>query len=68
MSLAVALVFILVGVARAWNEFDTGRVSTWIFVIGMAALSLSVVSVYVVLESRRHRLALGPDQVARSSA
>jgi hypothetical protein len=49
-SLAVAQVLILVGVVRAWDEFNSGNAVSWLFVIGMCALLAGVVILYVTLE------------------
>jgi hypothetical protein len=52
-SQGIGLGLILLGAARAWDDFDTARPTAWIFVAGIAALFAGVVSLRVVMESRR---------------
>ena len=47
----VATALLLVGVARAWAELETGRVSAWIFLGGLVALAASIVALYLRLEA-----------------
>jgi hypothetical protein len=54
-SQALSLVLILLGVVRAWNNFDPANVLTWVFVGGMALLLLIVLVVYARLEVYRQR-------------
>jgi hypothetical protein len=54
-SQALSLVFILLGVVRAWNNFDPANVLTWVFVVGMSVMLPIVVVVYNRLESGRRR-------------
>lgn len=51
--MGIALIFILVGIARAGGELDTSRVTTWVFVAGMAVL-LAGVAVLTTTERRAH--------------
>lgn len=54
-SQGLSLVLILLGVARAWDDFDKANAMTWLFVGGMTLLLLIVVVVYARLESARRR-------------
>ena len=47
----VATALLLVGVARAWGDLETGRVSTWIFLGGLIALAAAIVALYMRLEA-----------------
>jgi hypothetical protein len=51
-SQAFGVVLILVGTARAWNEFEPTNALTWLFVGGMAVLLVAVVALYLALELR----------------
>ena len=42
----VATALLLVGVARAWDEIETGRASAWIFLVGLAGMALAIVALY----------------------
>jgi len=42
----VASVLMLVGAARAWNDFDHANPLTWLFVVGLAAMAASIVVLY----------------------
>jgi hypothetical protein len=55
-SQALGIALILIGVARAWGDFDRTRPLTWAFVAGMAGLLLAIVALYAALEARRARL------------
>jgi hypothetical protein len=46
----VATVLLLVGVARAWGEIETGRVSAWIFLGGLVGPALAIIWLYRRLE------------------
>ena len=48
----VATVLLLIGVARAWDEIETGRVSAWIFLVGLVGLALAILALYVRLEGQ----------------
>ncbi len=52
-SQIIGVLLILVGVVRAWSDFDTGRATTWVFLAGMLALLAYLVGVYVAMEGRR---------------
>jgi hypothetical protein len=54
-SQALGIVLILIGVARAWADFDRTRPLTWAFVAGMAGLLVAIVALYAALEARRAR-------------
>ena len=47
----VATALLLVGVARAWDELETGRASTWIFLAGLVGLAAAVGALYLRLEA-----------------
>jgi hypothetical protein len=53
-SLALAQMLILVGVVRAWSEFDVTKATVWIFVGGMSGLLAGVLGLYATLEIRNH--------------
>ena len=48
----VATALLLVGVARAWDEIETGRVSAWIFLGGLVAMALAILALYRRLEGQ----------------
>jgi hypothetical protein len=52
-SQALSLVLILLGVARAWSDFDQANPLTWMFIAGMLFLLALIASVYAALEFRR---------------
>ena len=47
----VATALLLVGVARAWGELETGRVSAWIFLGGLVGMALAIIALYRRMES-----------------
>jgi hypothetical protein len=49
-SQLIGLVLILVGVARAWEEFDTSNVVTYLFVGGLALLAAGLAGLTVYLK------------------
>jgi hypothetical protein len=51
-SQALGVTLILVGSARAWGEFDSGKLVTWLFVGGLAAMLVAIVAAYFTLERR----------------
>jgi hypothetical protein len=51
-TLALGLVLLLVAVARAWREFDTGRPLTWAYVGGLVG-TLAVLAVWYGWMERR---------------
>lgn len=55
-TLAVGLVLLLVAVARAWGEFDTGRPLTWAYVGGLVGTLAALVVWYVWMERRSPEL------------
>jgi hypothetical protein len=55
-SQALAISLVLVGVVRAWSNFKSGNVTTWLFVGGMSLLLISVALLYLVLELERWRI------------
>ena len=66
-SQVISLVFILLGAARAWNNFKQHSPLTWLFVIGMSILVISLGALYVSMERRRDGSAspaLPPDEIS----
>jgi hypothetical protein len=51
----IALVLILVAVARAWGEFDAGNWTTWGFTGGLTLLLAAVITLYTTMELGRRR-------------
>jgi len=51
-SQAVGIALIMLGVARAWGNFDAARPVTWLFVGGMGALLAGIIALYVGMEAR----------------
>ena len=51
-TLAIGLVLLLVAVARAWEEFDTGRPLTWAYVGGLVGTLVALVVWYGWMERR----------------
>lgn len=47
----VATALLAVGVARAWDDLETGRAAAWIFLVGLAGLALAILALYRKLES-----------------
>ena len=56
----VATALMLVGVARAWGEIETGRVSTWIFLGGLVGMALAILALYRRMESSAAATAAAP--------
>jgi hypothetical protein len=46
-----ATALLLVGVARAWGELETGRVSAWIFLGGLVGMAVAILALYRRMES-----------------
>jgi hypothetical protein len=55
-TLAVGLVLLLVAVARAWGEFDTGRPLTWAYVGGLVGTLAVLVVWYAWMERHSSEL------------
>jgi hypothetical protein len=53
-SQMIGLTLILLGVGRAWNDFDPAKLSTWLFVLGMGGLLAGLVVLYNAMERRRN--------------
>ena len=47
---SILLGFLLLGSALSWSEFDPGRILTWAFVLGTAALFVAVLALYVAYQ------------------
>ena len=54
-SQALGFLLILIGIARAWSDFNQARPLTWVFVGGMGGMFVGVVALYVTLEARHRR-------------
>ncbi len=54
-AMLLGLVLALASVSRAWNEFETGRVTTWMFVTALAAALVLMLLLYTGMERRRRR-------------
>jgi NADH:ubiquinone oxidoreductase subunit K len=52
-AMMIGFAIALVGVARAWGEFDQGRLATWIFLATVAAVLAFMIALYAVMEKRR---------------
>jgi hypothetical protein len=52
-SQVIGIALILLGAARAWGDFSSGRAMTWVFVGGLTLLLAGLVTLYAVMESRR---------------
>lgn len=52
-SQVIALVLMLIAVARAWGDFNQSNILTWLFVGGISLLLISVLALYVSMELRR---------------
>jgi hypothetical protein len=52
-ALLLGLAIALVSVVRAWDEFDTGRVTTWAFLGTLAAATALMIPLYALMERRR---------------
>ena len=52
-SMLLGLAIGLVSVARAWDEFDTGRPATWVFLTSLIALTALMAALYIGMERRR---------------
>jgi hypothetical protein len=52
-SQALSLVLILIGAARAWDDFDPLQPMTWIVIGGMFLLLAVIACLYLALEARR---------------
>ena len=56
-TLALGLILLLIAVARAWDEFDTGRPLTWLYVGGLVGTLAALAVWYGWMERRSSRLA-----------
>jgi len=57
-SQIAGVVLILIGVVRAWSNFDTSKLSTWLFVAGMIMLMAALTYLYVAMEALRRKKAV----------
>jgi hypothetical protein len=61
-SMMIGFAVAVVGIARAWDEFDRGRPATWVFLTTVAVMLAFMVVLYAVLERRRRAIALYPSR------
>ncbi len=52
-SQLIGIALILLGVPRAWGDFDQANLMTWVFIGGMTALLLALGGLYLAMEGRR---------------
>jgi hypothetical protein len=55
-TLALGLVLLLVAVARAWEQFDTSRALTWLYVGGLVGTLAALAVWYAWMERRSSKL------------
>lgn len=55
-SQILSLALILLAAVINWNQFDTGKPLTWVFMIGISLLLLAVLALYVSMEMRRRQV------------
>jgi len=63
-ALLLGLAIALVSVVRAWDEFDTSRVTTWVFLATLAAALVLMILLYAVMERRRRETRRGSGATA----
>lgn len=51
-SQLIGVALILIGVIRAWGDFDTSRITTWLFLAGMILLMAALGGLYFMMESK----------------
>lgn len=56
---ALAVGLILLGVVRAWSEFNPANPLTWLYVGGMAGFGIALVALLYTLDARRPRVSTG---------
>jgi hypothetical protein len=60
----IGIALILIGILRAWSDFDQSRASTWLFVGGLSLLLLSLLALYIIAQQRQgkeaHEVQPGP--------
>jgi preprotein translocase subunit SecY len=52
-AILLGLAIGLVSVVRAWNEFDTSHIATWVFLATLVAATVLLIVLYAVMERRR---------------
>jgi hypothetical protein len=62
-AMMIGFAIAVIGVVRAWDEFDTGRVTTWVFLATVGVALALMVVLYAVMERRR----FGRRQVATAT-
>jgi hypothetical protein len=55
-SQAVGIALILLGAARAWDDFDTGNALSWVFVGGLGCLLAALLALWAAMERRPARI------------
>jgi hypothetical protein len=58
-TVGLGLVLLLIGVARAWSEFDTSRLLTYVYVVGLSATLVSVTALWLWMNHSVRRSAPG---------
>jgi hypothetical protein len=59
-SQIIAFVLILIGVLRAWSDFNPANPMTWLFIASLVLLSAGIAVLYVSMERRRRAPLLAP--------
>jgi hypothetical protein len=54
-SAALGFALILLGVGRAWTDFDTGNPLTWVYLGSLVGSLVALPALYLAMESRRPR-------------
>jgi hypothetical protein len=56
-SQIAGVALILIGIVRAWSNFDTSKPTTWLFVVGMVLLFAALAYLYFGMEALRRKQA-----------
>ena len=67
-SQLIGLALILLATARAWEDVDTSKPAARVFLVGIAALFLTLLTLEIVMVSRQRRLPAHPARFSRSRA
>jgi hypothetical protein len=62
-AILLGLAIGLASVVRAWEEFDTGRITTWVFLATLGAATVLLILLYAAMERRRRASLTGRCQV-----
>jgi hypothetical protein len=49
-------ILVLIGVVRAWDNFDSGSVATWVFVGAVGSVVIGYAAAYASMEKKRERV------------